>query len=938
MKFNYKFQNLLGTVYRKGALLFSPDGNSVISPVGNRITIFDLKSNKSTTLPIESRYNYEALDLSPNGCTLIAVNEEGEAHMISLVSQTVIHKYRFKRKVRCVKFSPDGKHFAVCKENNVFVFRAPGPYSGEYNAFVMERVFHGAYDETTCLDWSFDSKILAVGSKDMATKLYPLEKYENFRICSLGNHTEGIVGCFFEENNYDITTISRNGQTCIWECSIEPKDLVPLDVAPLNKKKRNSSESDEDNVDATKAPERTEEELTKALSEMDVNSQENDKAINKLFYKRLARHYLADDVRKENRDAILTAAGYHKKSKIFVTGYSNGAFFIHELPDMNLIHSLSISEQKISSIALNNTGDWIALGCSGLGQLLVWEWQSETYVMKQQGHSNNMSCISYSSDGQLLASGGEDGKVKLWNIHSGFCFVTFSEHTNAVTAVTFSGNKKFLVSSSLDSTVRAFDLIRYRNFRTFTSTRPVQFSCVAVDSSGEFIAAGGQDIFEIYLWSVKTGRLLEILAGHEGPVSSVVFSPTLASTVMVSASWDKTIKIWDAIEKGSSHETVELTSDGICVGFKPDGQEVAVATLNGHISIFNVKTSDQVAFIEGRNDLGSGRSETDLITAKKSLESKCFTSLCYSADGESLIAGGQSKNVCIYNVKEALIIKRFEITQNRSLDAVDDFINRRKLTEFDNIALIEEREEREGGNVAIKLPGVRKGDMSARTIKPEVRVFSLQFSPTGQTWAAATTEGLLLYGLNNAYIFDPWELQIGITPTAIRQSIKDEDYSNALMMSLKLNESKLIQEVIESVPVKNIGLLVRDLEEKYIQRLLIVVATFLENSRHLEYYLCWTQHILTLHGPKINAQKMLPTLLALEKSLVRRNEQISKICDFNKYTLQYVANLGETFSKKDDPKLEMDEDSDSEDGTTFQQNWEEEIEHIFWVQLLSQSN
>lgn len=44
---------------------------------------------------------------------------------------------------------------------------------------------------------------------------------------------------------------------------------------------------------------------------------------------------------------------------------------------MNLIHSLSISEQNITSISLNYTGDWIALGCGGLGQLLVWEWQSK---------------------------------------------------------------------------------------------------------------------------------------------------------------------------------------------------------------------------------------------------------------------------------------------------------------------------------------------------------------------------------------------------------------------------------------------------------------------------------------------------------------------------------------------------------------------------------
>lgn len=51
---------------------------------------------------------------------------------------------------------------------------------------------------------------------------------------------------------------------------------------------------------------------------------------------------------------------------------------------------------------------------------------------------------------------------------------------------------------------------RYRNFRTFTSPRPVQFSSLAVDSSGELVSAGAQDSFEIFLWSMQTGRLLEV--------------------------------------------------------------------------------------------------------------------------------------------------------------------------------------------------------------------------------------------------------------------------------------------------------------------------------------------------------------------------------------------------------------------------------------------
>ncbi|KRT80091.1 WD40 domain-containing protein, partial [Oryctes borbonicus] len=668
MKFAYKFSNLLGTVFREGDLLFTPDGNSVISPVGNRISIFDLRSNRAVTLPIESKYNYNALDISPNGTTLIAINEQGDAHMISLISQTIVHKYRFKRGVNAVKFSPDGKHFAVCKENNVFVFKAPGPFTGEYNAFVMEKVFHASYDETTCIDWSSDSKVIAVGSKDMTVKLYPLDKWTNFKIYSLGSHTDTIVACSFEKNSLDLISISKNGQMCIWESSMETSDFQPIGTPP-KKKKKSSEDSDEDDVDPSKVPERTEEELAVALK--DVRMEEDNSGRDKLRYKRIARHYLADAARKEERKAVLTAASYHKATKILVSGFSSGAFFIHEMPECNLIHSLSISEQEITSICLNSTADWIALGCSGLGQLLVWEWQSETYVLKQQGHSNNMTCVAYSFDGQLLGTGGDDGKVKLWNVHSGFCFITFHEHTNAVTGIAFSGTKKFVVSSSLDGTVRCFDILRYRNFRVLTTPRPIQLTCVAIDSSGEFVAAGGQDVFEIFLWSVKLGRLLEILSGHEGPVASLDFSSTPASTVLASVSWDKTLRIWDAIDRGSAHETVELLSDGLCVAFNPNGQEVAVGTLDSQITVFNVRTAQQVANIEGRNDLGSGRSDTDLITAKQTLKAKAFTTICYTADGNCILAGGQSKNVCIYNIKEGIIIKKFKITQNRSLDAVD---------------------------------------------------------------------------------------------------------------------------------------------------------------------------------------------------------------------------------------------------------------------------
>ena len=92
-----------------------------------------------------------------------------------------------------------------------------------------------------------------------------------------------------------------------------------------------------------------------------------------------------------------------------------------------------------------------------------------------------MACVSFCPDGTTLATGGQDGKLKLWTILSGFCFVTFSDHTASVTAVKYSiGKNNVVFSASLDGTVRAYDTTRYRNFRTFTSPRPAQFSWYVV--------------------------------------------------------------------------------------------------------------------------------------------------------------------------------------------------------------------------------------------------------------------------------------------------------------------------------------------------------------------------------------------------------------------------------------------------------------------------
>lgn len=743
---------------------------------------------------------------------------------------------------------------------------------------MIERIFHDSHEEKTCLDWSFDSRFIIVGSRDNSSKIYALKLLETFKPFILSGHSDEIVACSFEENSLNAIVVSRNGQLSTWECSMRADELMEMEYVKQEptEKRRKDEDSDEEADEIA-----DDDEIEKSPEDVSESRDKQGKVIvadekrSKFFYKRIARHYLMDDLKKENRNAKLTSASYHKKLKLLVTAYSTGAFYLHDFPDLSKIHSLNISEYAVDTVAFNSTGDWIALGVSGAGQLLVWEWQSEQYVMKQQGHSNVMSSIAYSPDGNFIVTGGYDGKVKVWNVSSGFCVLTFAEHTSGVTGIDFSRNKKFFVSASLDGTVRAFDMVRYRNFKTLTAPRLVQFSCVAVDYSGELVAAGAQDVFDIHLWSLKFGKILEVMSGHEAPVASLDFSPSATSSMLVSGAWDHTIKIWNCLEKSGEHENVDLMSDVVCVAFKPNGEEVAVATLNCTISVLNASSGQQLYTIECKKDVGYSMADGDVISAKKSIETKYFTSITYSADGECILAGGKSRFVCIYHVREGLLLKKFEITQNLSLDGMSEFINRRNMTDFGNLALIEERDKLEGGNVKLSLPGTQKNDVASRNFKPEVGVTSLKFSPNGQQWASATTEGLMIYSLDKGIVFDPYQMSIEVTPKAARTLIREKEYSAALIMALKLNESNLVQEIIEQIPHRDIKLVLESLPENFVHRTVDFIASML-NSNHIEFYLKWTCAVLTKFGQKsetIDSQ----SLINLHQNLNRKYEALNKM-------------------------------------------------------------
>lgn len=114
-----------------------------------------------------------------------------------------------------------------------------------------------------------------------------------------------------------------------------------------------------------------------------------------------------------------------------------------------------------------------------------------------------------------------------------------------------------------------------------------------------------------------------------------------------------------------------------------------------------------------------------------------------------------------------VLLRRFQITHNLSLDGVLDFLNSKKMTDAGPLDLIDDddtdTEEGVDGQTRGKLGYDLPGSMPNNG-RPIIRTKCLRIAPTGRSFAAATTEGVLVYSTDDTFIFDPTDLDIDVTP------------------------------------------------------------------------------------------------------------------------------------------------------------------------------
>jgi guanine nucleotide-binding protein subunit beta-2-like 1 protein len=302
----------------------------------------------------------------------------------------------------------------------------------------------------------------------------------------------------------------------------------------------------------------------------------------------------------------------------------------------------------VTSIATTTEDPNLLLSSSRDKSVIVWqlthsstgEDDSFGYARRAlRGHSHFVSDVVISSDGAFALSASWDKELRLWDIATGKSSRRFVGHEKDVLSVAFSVDNRQIVSGSRDGTIRLWNTLGECKYiiNRDADGHDHWVSCVRFSPSQSvpLIVSAGWDRL-VKVWNLTNCKLRNNLIGHNGYLNTVCVSPD--GSLAASGGKDNTAILWDLNE---GKRLYSLDAGEIINGlvFSPNRYWLCAAT-NDSIKIWDLESKIVVALLRPE-EYESGKMPACL-------------SLAWSADGSTLFAGFSDNIIRVYAVTSVI--------------------------------------------------------------------------------------------------------------------------------------------------------------------------------------------------------------------------------------------------------------------------------------------
>jgi WD40 repeat protein len=281
---------------------------------------------------------------------------------------------------------------------------------------------------------------------------------------------------------------------------------------------------------------------------------------------------------------------------VFAHGDVGGRIRLRSAQDGATLSVLQGHTDNVPSVSFSPDGNLIA-SCSWDGTVRLWDAHSGRCLRMLEGHTRMVWSVCFSPDGATLAGGSEDRMVRLWDVHSGHCLHTLEGHSDTVTLVYFSPDGATLISSANDGPIHLWNAASGQLLRTLSGDTDWTSRNICFSPDGQILTSAASD-GTIYLWGAPSGHCLHTLQGHTGAVESICFAPD--GNVVASASHDHTIRLWNVASGKCTHTLQGHTDRVYSVAFYADGSLLASGSNDKTSKLWDTQTGACVATLLDR--------------------------------------------------------------------------------------------------------------------------------------------------------------------------------------------------------------------------------------------------------------------------------------------------------------------------------------------------